>query len=220
MLQNLVFAGLKIDLISMLKNNQILIKFWIDWKPFNGPKGPQTDGLSAGQDDQGRECYIGRGTYQRQLAPGKLLIEGDVGLYIEHSHNEHRITSNVEYYAKEPTCNYKWVPSSKGEAVVNAVQYNGTTHIFYVGRTFASNSMEVGKIHLGEPRLHYGKGHQIELYEVLVCDPPVNDKKCDEICELKVQVCELKAELKIQNLKQIETRLNECEAKLSAFSQF
>jgi hypothetical protein len=70
------------------------------------------------------------------------------GLYFEYGAAEHLITTGVEYYAKEPTCDYKWVPSSNGQNVENAIQFRSSPYTFYPGRTFSFGSTQVGKVTL------------------------------------------------------------------------
>lgn len=147
----------------------------LGWKPFNGAASLRLKGLSAGQDSLGQEVYIGRGYYRDELAPGKLLIDAPtayrgVGLYVENSRAEQFITSNKEYFEKEPTCEYKWVASSNGQRVTNAIEYTTHQFTFYVGRVFAQGSVEVGKVPSSTKTMYYGKGHQINSYEVLTCE--------------------------------------------------
>lgn len=128
-----------------------------------------------GQDSLGNKVYIGRGTFSGQLAPGKLLVDASanayngIGLYMEFGRAERYFATNFEYYAKEPTCNYKWVQSSNGEVISNAVQYEETSFTFYVGK--AVGTVEVGKMALELGTLYYGKGFSTQTYEVLVCEP-------------------------------------------------
>lgn len=145
-----------------------------DWKPFNGPSGPLVDGISAGLFVDGKDSYVGRGTVYGQLAPGTLLIEDSIvrkaGLYIEHSYINHLITLNVEYYAKNPACNYKWVESSNGQTIFNAVNYNSDGYTMYVGRIFDDDSWHVGKVPIETGIIYYGEGKSSARYEVLVCE--------------------------------------------------
>lgn len=154
------------------------IIFSIEWKAFSDPNEPARDGISAGLNQHGKDCFVGRATYNRQLAPGKLMIEPmkayAAGLYFEYGHKEHLITSGVEYYAKEPTCDYKWVPSSNGQVVRNAVEFTSSSYTFYVGRAFLQGSTQVGKVTLEHRVMYYafaGKGHATASYEVLICEP-------------------------------------------------
>lgn len=144
-----------------------------DWKPYNDPSGPQLEGISAGKFE-GVECYVGRGSYMWQLAPGSLFVEDSkthsAGFYMEYSSEEKHITSGFEYFAKEPSCSYKWVKSSDGKIIQNAIQYSSNGELFYVGRVFTNDSWLVGKVSLKWNKMHYGKGSEVTSYEVLVCD--------------------------------------------------
>ena len=93
-------------------NHLFFLAIFSDWKPFNGAEGAKMDAFSAGLDSQGKEIYVGRGTFNSLLSPGRLLLEDNgsktAGLYIEFSSVERKITSNIEYYVKNPSCDYKW----------------------------------------------------------------------------------------------------------------
>jgi hypothetical protein len=146
-----------------------------EWKPnsFQDTSSIKSEGLSAGLDAQGKECYIGRGTAVTYLSPGRLLIEDDgnrkAGLYVESNGSEYYVTSNVEYLVKDPKCNYKWVPSSNGDPVANAIEFTSNLR-FYVGRVSNGNSVEVGKVVVEQGGgMNYGNGKLTYSYEVLIC---------------------------------------------------
>lgn len=95
------------------------------------------------------------------------------GLYFVYGLKRHFITSGVEYYAKEATCNYKWVSSSKGQVVPNAIQFKSSPFTFYVGRTRSHGSTQVGKVALQHKKMYYAHGSEVyrtASYDVLVCD--------------------------------------------------
>lgn len=185
-----------------------LIEKFTEWKPYTGPSGPLADGISAGLNEFSKQSFVGRGTVQGQLAPAKLMIEAtDVygaGLYFEHSHIEHYLTTGIEYYAKEDDCNYKWVPSTGGEIVPNAIQFRSSPYTFYVGRTNSFNSIQVGKVTLEHHVMYYGyggKGHSTPNYEVLVCNRVDGEmlKLNDKLDEILKVIFEIKAQLKCSN---------------------
>lgn len=95
-----------------------------------------------------------------------------VGVYIELNSDEFVITSKLEYYSKNPSCYYKWVPSSDGKTVVDAVETVTGSIIYYVGRVFAHGSLQVGKVFVtrGMFYAHNGRGYKVLTYEVLICD--------------------------------------------------
>jgi Protein of unknown function (DUF3421) len=177
----------------------------------------------------GKESYVGRGTYNGQLAPGKLMIEPTkayaAGLFFEFGLKEHLLTTGVEYYAKEPTCDYKWIPSANAHVVPNAVQFTSSSYTFYVGRAFLQGSTQVGKVML-EHRVMYfafgGKGHATASYEVLVCEKitPVSttpmsatmskpvETSNDDLDELKNLYFKMKNELTTKN-EEIQVLNNE-----------
>lgn len=145
------------------------------WRSYSHPCLPARDGISAGLNEFGRHSYVGRGTYEGQLAPGKLMTEPNgyaAGLYFAYGDNEIVITSEVEYYAKEPPCDYRWVPSSNGQIVSNAIQLTSHPYTFYVGRIHTFDSIQVGKVTLEHRVMYYafnGRSHRTANYEVLTC---------------------------------------------------
>ena len=157
---------------------------------------PADLGISAGLNEYGKESYVGRGTFNGQLAPGKLMIDGagvpyQPALYFEWDNFEHVLTEGVEYYAKESRCNYKWVPSSNGQKVSNAVGFRSEPYTFYVGRTTTFSSTQVGKVTLEHNTMYYaygGKGYSVNNYEVLVCDEETKDQLRETIRKLKEQL--------------------------------
>jgi hypothetical protein len=146
----------------------------LTWKPFTGPDGPKSDALSAGQDSLGNQIYIGRGLVNGVLSPGRLLIEPigskPAGLYTESNKTEAYISSGIEYYVKDPNCNYQWVLSSNGTTVDNAIKVFGPIKNYYVGRVFDKGSLQLGKVLLTRA-LYYPPNNTIYTnYEVLVCN--------------------------------------------------
>jgi hypothetical protein len=78
------------------------------------------------------------------------------------------LTSGLEYFAKEKSCDYEWVPSSYGFFELNAIQFSSENENLAVGRILNDHSWTVGKVRSGYG-IFYGKGHQSEVYEVLKC---------------------------------------------------
>lgn len=141
------------------------------------------------------------------MAPGKLMIEPTkayaAGLYFEYGHKEHLITSGVEYYAREPTCNYNWIPSSNGQVVPNAVQFTSASYTFYVGRAFLQGSTQLGKVTLEHRVMYYafsGKGHATASYEVLICEPVTPPSTTEAVNPIQILTEDLE-ELKNSNMK-------------------
>lgn len=183
--------------------------FSSEWKPFNGPSGPLSDGISAGLNEFSKDSYVGRGTVSGQLAPAKLMIEATSvygsGLYFEYGGKEHYLTTNVEYYAKEDDCTYKWFPSSGGEVILNAVQFRSPPYTFYVGRTNSFNSVQVGKVTLEHHVMYYaygGEGYSTPTYEVLVCEKEDAGKLKEEVQSLKSQLA-----LKSQEISKLKAQI-------------
>jgi hypothetical protein len=135
---------------------------------------PASKGIYAGLNEKGVEVYVGRASYDGQLAPAKLMISGNpMGLFFPYGGLEIKITSGIEYYEKEHGCIYSWVSSSNGQVVKNAVEVRSDPYTFYVGRTTSYNSVQVGKvIYSWTQGLCYafnGKEECTSTYEVLVC---------------------------------------------------
>lgn len=152
-------------------------KIFSGWKKWMHSDAPARDGVFVGVNEYNEECYIGRALVNgRQLAIGKLLIESktnQAGLYLEYGNVEHYIASGIEYYAKEPTCDYEWVSSSNGQVVRNAVQFSSDSYTFYPGRAFLQGSIQVGKVTLEHQVMYYGWGgvaRSTGSYEVLTCN--------------------------------------------------
>lgn len=135
------------------------------------------DGFNAGLNRYGKDMYIGRATYLGEMAPAKLLIESTAdynsGLFFPYGGFEYHLTNNIEYYAKESTCDYRWVKSSFGQRVEGAVQYDYNNITFYIGQSTEMGEKEVGKVVLLYKKMyfsHLGKEYERSFYDVLVCD--------------------------------------------------
>ena len=152
-----------------------IFKEFSDWKSFSDPVAAKNDAFTAGIDSQGNRIYVGRGIWNNMLTPGRLFVEtvgsNAAGLYVEFGAAERKITTNIEYYVNNPSCAYKWVVSSNGAVVANAVQVVGTK-TYYIGRVYDQNTLNVGKVLPGS-KLFYGNnglGFFKTAYEVLVCE--------------------------------------------------
>jgi hypothetical protein len=178
------FAG-DFRLYQFINIDDIFGFFLQDWQAFYDPAGPIYRGISAGLFE-GKDCYVGRGEFiidseRSQLAPGSLLLESTethrAGFYMEYGRAEHKITENVEYYAKEPGYDYKWVFASHGNNVTNAIQFKSGSETFSVGRiTREDGSIMVGKVGQWK-KIHYGRGFESTHYEVLTCEPIKDEPK-------------------------------------------
>lgn len=106
------------------------------------------------------------------MTPGRLIPQTvgtkTPGVYIEFNGIERQLTTNIEYYAKNPKCNYKWVPSSNGATVPNAITSTSSV-TYYVGRVSAGGSLHIGKVFVSLYMI-YEAGVVVRSYEVLVCE--------------------------------------------------
>ena len=159
-----------------------------DWKPWSPrSRTPVIDGISAGLNEHGEESYIGRGPIMGWIIPGKILLEGSAAFYVTGGPTEHVVTQGVEYFSKDATCNYKWVQSSTGIVIPNAVKYRHKDMTFHITRVQLVDSMQIGRINGDTKIMYYGyRGQALEAteYEVLVCDkfyPVKNESQAKEI---------------------------------------
>lgn len=111
-----------------------------------------------------------------EIAIGRLVVEDDgAGVYIGYLRKEHHVTNRIEYFASETNCDYEWIQSERGDIIENAVSYKSDVFTFYIGRTIAFGSVQVGKVALEHSRMYYGhngKEYETYSYDVLVCNPP------------------------------------------------
>jgi hypothetical protein len=144
----------------------------IDWKPYSSARDVIRSGITAGKNGDGEDVYVGRGSIKGQLTPGSLLVEGNgrsnASVYVEWGYEEHELTSDLEYFAKEKSCDYRWLPSSDGFFALDTIQFSSKNEKLLVGRILNDNSWTVGKVRPGYG-IFYGKGHQSKVYEVLKC---------------------------------------------------
>lgn len=178
-------------------------------------------------NEAGNKVFIGRATYKGQLAEGKLITTASpgikAGLTLESHQSEHFLTEGVEYYAIEDSCNYEWVPSTKGQIVEHAIQYQNAGYTMYVGRVNASNSVQVGKVPVPYG-LHYThKGqyfNDLESFDVLTCkyiavpSSDIEELRAEkQILIIAIVTLKKSLETKISNLK---VKLSQCEAAVTS----
>lgn len=140
------------------------------------------------------------------------------GIYLAYGGSPIYKTQDVEYYAKEENCSYKWVQSSKGREVENAIQFNSQAFTFYVGRIIAFNSIQVGKVTSPTHNVMYyawgASNHATSMYEVLVCDKSEFLQKKEHIAKATKEITDLKRELtdKNQLIAKLESKVNDLNA--------
>lgn len=157
------------------------------WKPFKGLAGLKLDAFSAGLDALGNNIYIGRGKFNGVLTPGQLLLEQTgktrAGLYVMVNSTQYRISSNIEYYSVDPSCDYQWISSMNGNVVENAVEVDATKK-FYIGRVLVKGSYHVGTV-VVKSKMFYLPRFSANKYEVLVCQS--NEKKTSNFPIMKTK---------------------------------
>jgi hypothetical protein len=147
------------------------------WIPYDAPEGPQNYGISAGTDVNGNQAYVGRTLFRNlQATIGSLLIDSGKnrppGLYTEFGFVGPNSTTKIEYYAKEKACIYKWIPSSDGVSVDNAIQFEDSYFRIMVGRIFKDGSWHVGSVIVSTQYQFCYEGNKCfnHEYDVLVCE--------------------------------------------------
>lgn len=132
---------------------------------------PLPDGaIVAGNDVDGSPIYVGRGFYNGDQLPAKVLPSQNVA-YVSWNGQE------VPLYTYEILCNgnVQWVPSGSGSVHHNAVPGGVTAsgETLYIGRAWHAGSLTPGKIHPSHGNLYIPFGG-MEIahgtYEILVED--------------------------------------------------
>lgn len=142
------------------------------------------------------------------------------GLYIEYGGAEHIYSVGIEYYAIEDTCDYQWVPSSKG-IVSNAIQFYSDSYTMYIGRVNNFNEVQVGKVALPLGLFYTHRGQifsSVGTYEVLTCKripapAPTSAprrRSTTNSPDESSEIVELEAEIK--KLKKINTKMSRLQA--------
>lgn len=111
--------------------------------------------------------YIG---ITSESVPAELVITGvHLGLHYPSGNMVQHIFSDIKYFAKEPSCDYKWLASSGGNRVAKSINIKDCQ----IGRVSVSNSWHVGHIYLPHRTMYYshqGKLQNTPTYEVLTCN--------------------------------------------------
>jgi hypothetical protein len=102
-----------------------------------------TDGFFVGKNQKGLDIYVGRGTFNGDLAPGNIQPGGAAGFYMVTNFAERYVTSGATYLVVPPTCKCTWISKM---AAVNAT---GMARVgqYFIGRyTFANGAKTIGKV--------------------------------------------------------------------------
>lgn len=84
-----------------------------------------------------------------------------------------RIEHRVEYYSKENECEYKWINSSDGNQVENAISVESLGKTYYIGRVLFMDSYHLGSVLLNYTYVYYNFNDETKsssTYEVLTCE--------------------------------------------------
>lgn len=142
--------------------------------PYSNDTKPSMDGISAGLNQLSEEIYVGLGSFKQQTSPAGLIISGEnLGLLFPYGKNVLHLKSNLKYYVKESDCEYKWVTSSHGAAVYQAISVLSPPYTFYVGRVFSFDAHHLGSVNLQHRVMYYAFNETTKTstsYEVLTCN--------------------------------------------------
>lgn len=186
-------------------------------------------------NQHGEEAYIGFATFNRQSAPAELVLSDQYyGLYFPWGAKVYHITENIQYYAKEPNCEYKWISSSSGQNVHKAIKNSSPDgYTFYIGRTAAHNTWHVGKVTLEHKVLYYGHNmltQKTAHYEVLICNKITpttstttttqrtttdnsNESSKDLFCNLQISELSNRLMAKVHENARLQEQLHKCETR-------
>lgn len=188
-----------------LIENPVLSYHLIEWVQYYNDDQPSIDGIFVGDNVNGDAVYVGLIDHDGRAAPGQLILSGPrKGFYLGYAGRLIKRTSGIKYFKKESGCDYKWIQSSRGERISNAVFSSNNRFTFYVGRIFSGGVYHAGRVALHHNDIRYafnGKESRSKTdYEVLICDktettpatPTVSFKQFEDMeAELK--------ELKMEN---------------------
>lgn len=161
-----------------------------NWKPYNLDSSPSVDGFLIGNYKNDIQSYIGRtissGDSQNVIGRIQIAPKSEAGLYYFNtqidSESSDRSTS-VEYLVKNENDTYKWVASSAGKYVRNALR-NQEDGKFLIGKVQFDDKIYIGAIEAGRVLTfidHRGLKQTSKNYEVLTCySNLVNDQDEEE----------------------------------------
>lgn len=131
-------------------------------------------GVFTGNFNTGIPSFVGRGSYDDLRVTGRIQTTDPKGLYHISGGSVHHIVNGVEYLVKNPSYDYKWVPSVNGEYVEDAISpgYTPGREVHFVGRIQIDGRTFYGKM-IPNSGLHYENASKKEIvaqkYEILTC---------------------------------------------------
>ncbi|XP_050311628.1 uncharacterized protein LOC126747168 [Anthonomus grandis grandis] len=143
--------------------------YWVDTKARHGHV-PST-ALRGGTDIDGAPIFVGRGFYEGDWIPAKVIPSKHVA-YVPYNGKEIAL-DNFQVLCEQQ---FDWVPSAGGHVPEHAVIGGRTSdgENLYIGRTHHNGSHTVGKVHPSHRTLYIpfnGKEVGHKEYEILVLRP-------------------------------------------------
>ncbi|KAH6948040.1 hypothetical protein HPB50_022609 [Hyalomma asiaticum] len=124
-----------------------------------------------GGKDSDQTIFVGRAVHGSDIVPGKVVPSHGC-CYVSYAGAEHSHKS-YEVLVSDGTP-MAWLPASNGSLPSGAIQggNTGSREALFIGRTFHSGTLTVGKVHPSHRCLYIpygGKEHRYTDYEALVC---------------------------------------------------
>lgn len=148
-----------------------------------------------------------------------------MGLHFPYGSVVNLLISDIQYYAKEPDCEYKWLPSLNGRVVGKSIDVQSPSgKVYQIGRVFANNSWHVGAVFAYHGGMHYGylgAAQFTRSYEVLICIKESNESSTTEtppdVVELTAQNIEQAMQLQdlTTQLKDTKKEVEDLKANLA-----
>ncbi|CAG9798215.1 unnamed protein product [Chironomus riparius] len=151
-----------------------------EWRIYHGTTEPLLYGVFVGNFQSNNPAFIGRGIHENLRVTGRIQTVNPPGLYHVSFGKIHHIPKGVEYLVKNPNYDYKWISSSNGEYVENAISpgYTPGLELHFVGRMKIDGRTYYGKV-LPNVGMYYEDGNQKEVlasqYQIIVCNNPTMD---------------------------------------------
>ncbi|XP_070492432.1 uncharacterized protein [Chironomus tepperi] len=145
-----------------------------EWRSYHGTNEPLVYGVFVGNFNTGIPAFVGRALYDDMIITGRIQTSDPAGLYHVSAWSVHHIVNGVEYLVKNPNHEYKWIASTDGQYVEDAVSpgYTPGRGVSFVGRTKIDGRTYYGKV-IPTAGMHYEDGNKREVatkkYEILTC---------------------------------------------------
>lgn len=149
---------------------RILVQKWEKYE--TGSKDPHTLGYAVGFFKPNVMSYVGYGTFEGRIVPGRLQTVEPSGLYYPANWKINYIPNDVYYLLDNSTQTYAWVEAFNGWEVENAIVVGEKHKRSNIVRIEKGDFVYMGKTHLNA-NAHYEDEHDKEVpikqYQVLTC---------------------------------------------------